>query len=329
MFGNVKTVKNMSGLDLMRKRLGYLGCNTRDGHNVTGKYKSFLGALKDSYQAENITLDKGTENERPWRCLINASRLTENFDKKVLSIDFASGVKEGTVFWWDRTKRYWMVSLQQHTEEAYFRGLISRADYKLVIDDNVYWAVVRGPIETETDWQTKHSISFNKLNYSLVLQIQKNSQTVDYFTRHKVTKISLAYPDVNTGELIEEEHNWKIVATDKYSSESIIEVYLDEWNDNSMEDAEIDPTPPKPDTSQPYIDGPRLVYGFDTNISYSIVGLTSGEWTVNSNKVKINLTTETSCIIDILTGKPTKFILTFVDNKNGKKVEQEIVVQSF
>ena len=76
--------------------------------------KSFHAALHDSYQAEWITLHKETDREERWRCLINPSRLTEEFDKKVISIDYESGLKEGDVFYWDRTERYWQVDLQQH-----------------------------------------------------------------------------------------------------------------------------------------------------------------------------------------------------------------------
>lgn len=315
----------------MKKRVSYLGYDVADGRNVTGKYKSFQAALKNSYQAEYITLNKDTENEQRWRCLINPSRLTENFDKKVISIDFDSGVQEGTVFWWDRTEKYWMIDLQQHTEEAYFRGIITRADYELDVDGKHYWAIARGPIETTTDWETQHQINWNNLNYSLVLKVAKDSRTVKYFTRHRIVKIKLTYPDENTGETIEEIHNWKVVATDKYSSDYLIEVYLDEWNDNEMEDNEVDPTPDEPDTTQPYIDGPRLVYGYDTNLSYSIVGIetNNGKWVVDCNKVKIVEMTNTSCILEILTGKPIKFKLKYENNDGFVFAEQEIVVQSF
>jgi len=274
MFRTVKTIKTMSGLDQMKKRVEYLGYDAADGRNVGGKLKSFHAVLKNSYQAEWITLDKDTENERKWRCLINPSRLTEQFDKKVISIDFESGVQEGTVFWWDRTEKHWMINLQQHTEEAYFRGIITRADYELDIDGRTYWAIVRGPVESTTEWQQKHNITWNNLNYSLVLQVAKNSETVNYFTRHKVTKVKLTYPDIDTGEIIEEVHRWKVVATDKYSSDFLIDVYLDEWHDNDMEDQEIDPTPALPEPEDPHIDGPLLVYGYDTGLSYSINGFT-------------------------------------------------------
>ena len=323
-----KKFKKMSGLDKMKARVNYLGYDSADGRNVSGKYKSFLGALKDSYQSEWITLDKDTPQERPYRCLINPSRLTENFDKKVISIDFDSGVQEGTIFWWDRTEKYWMVNLQQHTEEAYFRGIITRADYQIDIDGENYWAIARGPVETSTEWQNKHQIAWNNLNYTMAIQIVKNSKTVNYFTRHKVVKVKLSYPDIETGETIEEYHNWKVVATDKYSSDFLIDVYLDEWNDNEMEDAQIVPTPDEPDLMQPHIEGPALVYGYDTNLSYSIVGLTNGEWLVNSKAVKISSSTETQCVLEILTGKANNFILQYKAD-DGTIVEQEIVIRSF
>lgn len=312
----------------MNQRLAYTGYDAADKRNVSGKYKSFQGALANSYQAEWITLDKGTENEKRWRCLINASRLTEQFDKKVLSIDFDSGVDEGTVFWWDRTNRYWIVGLQQHTEEAYFRGIITRCDYIMDVNGHDYWVSVRGPVETATIWHQKHGMVWNDLNYSMIVQITKDSNTVNYFSRHQVVKMKLSYPDVDTGEEIEEWHNWKVVATDKYSEEKIIEVYLDEYFDNEVEDAMIPVKADEPDLMQPHIEGPAICKVFDTNLSYSIVGLTSGKFTVNSNKVKIISLTETSCVIDILASKATKFILTF-EAKDGTKVEREIIVQSF
>ena len=326
---SVKAVKSMSGLNLMKKRLDCNDYDATDDRLVGGKYRSFKSALKRSYQAEWITLNKDTPEESHWRCLINPSRLTEQFDKKVISIDFDAGLEEGTIFWWDRTECYWMVSLQQHTEEAYFRGTIGRANYELEIDKKHYRAIVKGPEETSMSEELKHQIAFNKLNYSLVLQVAKDSRTVSYLSRHKVIKIALNYKDADTGEMIQEYHNWKVVATDKYSSDNLIDVYLDEWYNNEMEEVSIDPTPEDPDTSKPYIDGPLLVYGYDTDLSYSIVGLTSGSWAVNSNKVKIISSTNNSCVLEILTGKPLEFILKYTDDDGITVVKQNIVVRSY
>lgn len=325
----------INGLEKMKIRAGYLGYDSADGRNVEGKYKSFQAALKNSYQAEWITLDKDKVDEngnslaKRYRCLINASRLTENFDKKVISIDFESGIDEGTVFWWDRTNRYWIVNLQQHTEEAYFRGTITRCDYELEINGKTYWASVRGPVETETIWNQKHGINWNDLNYSMVIEITKDSKTVNYFSRHQVIKMKMTYVDAEDPSIEHEEwHNWKVVATDKYSSNKIIEVYLDEWYDNSMEDAMIPDEEIEVDTTQPYIEGPADIYVFDTNISYNIIGFNSGSFVVNSKNAKINFATETSCALDVIATKATKFDLIFIAD-DGTKVVKEINIKSF
>jgi hypothetical protein len=312
----------------MKQRAEYKGYDRADYRNVTGKYKSFIAALKNSYQAEWITLDKGKDTERRWRCLINPSRLTEQFDKKVISIEFESGIAEGTVFWWDRTNRYWIVDLQQHTEEAYFRGTITRADYTIDIDGHEYWVSVRGPVETSTQWNQKHGWNWNALNYSMVLQITKDSKTINYFSRHNKIKLKLTYPDAETGEQIEEWHNWKVVATDKYSSDRVIDVYLDEWFDNEAEDAMIPVEIKEEDLMQPHIEGPAICYVFDTNLSFSIVGANNGKFVVNSNKIKIKQSDEKSCILDILASKSTNFILSY-EKEDGTKIEKQIEVKSF
>ena len=318
----------MSALDRLRKRAGWDGYDIHDKRNVGGKYESFKSVLRDSYQAEWITLNKGEENESRWRCLINPSRLTEQFDKKVLSIDFESGVDEGTVFYWDRTGKYWIIGLRQHTEEAYFRGIITRCDYILDVEGHDYWVSVRGPVETSLEEHEKHNQTWNGLNYTMAVEITKDSRTVNYFQRHKIIKMKLEYPDVDTGETIEEWHNWKVVATDKYSEDKLIQVYLDEWYDNEMEDNMAVDEVDEPDLMQPHISGPATVYVYDTNLSYSIVGLTSGEFVVNSDKVKIISSTESSCVIDILASKATEFTLSFVAN-DGTKIDQVIKVKSF
>lgn len=316
------------GRDLMLKRLKYEGYDMADNRNVSGKYKSFKAALKNSYQAEWITLNEGKDTETRWRCLINPSRLTENFDKKVLSIDFDSGVTEGTVFYWDRTKKHWIVNLQQHTEEAYFRGIITRCDYEIDVDGTDYWISLTGPDETGTTWNQKHGMVWNDLNYKMKGIITKNSQTVNYFTRHQVIKLKLTYPDIETGDIVQEWHKWKVVATDKYSSNNVIEVYLDEWYDNEAEDNMREPEIPQPDLMQPHIEGPAIIHPFDTDVSFSIVGLNNGKFVVNSNKVKITKMDTTSCVIDVLASKSTTFTLAYIVD-GVIKADLDVIVKSF
>ena len=286
----------------MKTRLVTAGGNYH-GRNVEGKLKTFHKALDNSYQSEIITLDEGLETERKWKCLINPSRLTEQFDKKVISIDFESGLTEGTVFYWDRTEKHWIVNLQQHTEEAYFRGSITRCDYEADINGHKYWVYLRGPVESDIAWSQKHGLYFNDLNYSLLMHITKNKETLDYFSRFNIVKVCFTYED--NGEKIEEWHRWQVAATDKYSNDNIIEVYLDEYADNPIEDEMIPPKEKEFEPDEVHIEGPQVISAWDTNVSYSIVGLTGGEFVVNSNKVKITNSNETSFTMDVLTGKAT------------------------
>lgn len=309
-------------LENMKKRLEFAGGDA-DGRNVKGKLDSFHSTLKDSYQAEWITF-----NEKKYRCLINPSRLTENFDKKVLSIDFDSGIKEGSVFYWDRTNQYWIVNLQQHTEEAYFRGDIHRCEFIIEIDGETYWTSLKGPSEESLDWTLKHNLAINGLNYTMAIQVTKNSKTMKYFDRFKVIKLKNVYTDEETGEIFEEVHNWQVVATDKWSSEGIIDVYLKEYADNPMEDAAVQPEIVEPDIEQPYIRGPQFVDVYDTFVEYSIENASNGKFVVNSSKVKIIESTETSCVMDIITGKSGKFDIIY-RRENEEDIVLNVTINSF
>jgi len=321
--------KTMSGFELMKARIATRG-ESRDDRIAKSKYDSFQAALEDSYQAEIITIldEQGNKTDQKWRCLINPSRLTEQFDKKVISIDYESGLKEGDVFFWDRTNLYWLVNLQQHTEEPYFRGTITRADFEIEIEGRHYFAALKGPEETTTDWREKHQIWFNNLNLSMMIEIAKNSSTVNYFKRHKIIKMKNNYPDVDTKEMITEEHRWKVVATDKYSSDRTMQVYLQEYFDNEMEDAAAQTPEPEIDETHPYIDGPAAVNAFDEGINYSIIGLKNGMWGItNPKSVKITKSDEKSCLINVITSKAGSFKVVY--KNDDTQIEKEIVIKSF
>lgn len=288
----------MNGLEKMKKRFSFNGYNIRDNFNVKGKYNSFRDALRSSYQAENITF-----NNQKCRCLINPDKLKENYDQKEISIDFSYGMKNGDVFSWDRTGTHWVVYLQEYSEEAYFRASIRRCDYQIDVNGHKYWIYLRGPVETALIWRQKHQIETNELNYSILFYIEKNEETIEYFKRLKVVKF--------------DGNNWRVAATDKYSQQGIIEVYLEEYHNNSMEDAMIEPKEVIIDTSKPYIDGPQFVRPFDTNVVFSAVGLNNGEFVINSNKVKITNQTDNQCIVEILTGKSGAFKVIYKSKDNS------------
>lgn len=300
-------------LETMKKRLEYAGGDA-DGRNVQGKLKSFLGALRDSYQAEWITLNEEKENKTLWRCLINPDKLKEDYDQKEISIQFESNIKEGDVFLWNRTNTYWIVYLQDFSEEAYFRASIRRCDYQIEVNKNKYWVYLRGPVETTIQWRQKHQIAYNDLNYTLVMYVPKNEETSEFFERHKILKF--------------DGHNWIVNTVNRYSQKGIIEVTLNEHFDNEMEDAAVVPEIVTPDETLPHISGPQFVKVFDENILYEIKNASNGKFIVDSNKVKINNSTESSCEISILTGKSNSFNLIY-RREEEDDIVLKITIESF
>lgn len=278
-------------LEDMKKRL-FIAGGTTDGRNTKGKLKSMQSALRDSYQAEWITF-----NGKRCRCLINPEKLTTDYDQKIISIEYKYGLKPGDVFYWNRVHKHWIVYTEFDEEEAYFRARLRECDYQISTYENTYWIYLRGPVETATVWRQKHQIEMNDMNHSLELYITKNEDTLDFFTRHRVVKF--------------DGHNWKVAATDKYSQEGVIQVFLEEDNDNEMLDNMIIPEVIEPDTTKPYIEGPQVVSPFDEEISYSIVGSSGGEFIVSNSKVKIIESDSTSCLINVITGKSGSFDLIY------------------
>lgn len=294
----------------MFTRIQYAG-GVMDNRVDKSKLHSMQMALQNSYQAEWITL-----NDNQYRCLINPDKLKEDYDQKVISIEHSAGMKEGDVFYWDRTDTHWLVYLQQHSESAYFRAQIRRCNYEIEVNNHKYWVYLRGPVETALVWRQKHNIEFNDLNYSLLIYVTKNEETLDFFKRFQILKI--------------DGHRWRVAATDIFSQGSIIEVYLEEFFDNSLEDEQIKKEPIIFGEEEPYIDGPQFVEPYQTEIKYSLVNNlnATGAFLVSSKKVKIVNSDNNSCIINIISGKAGEFKIIY--REEGKEdLELNVTIESF
>ena len=309
MFRDNEWYKKMS-LDAMKRRLNYTGGDI-DGRLVKSKLKSMHKALHRSYQAEWITL-----NDEIYRCLINPDKLKEDYDQKIISIDFNSGMKEGDTFLWNRTNTHWIVYLQQHSEEAYFRAQIRKCNYELDVNGHKYWIYLRGPVETALVWRQKHQIETNDINYSLIAYITKNEETLEFFKRFTVIKIG--------------GHNWRVAARDEYSQGSILELNFEEFFDNEMEDKMIIPEIKEFGEDDPHINGPQFIEPYQTNIKFSLVNVlnTTGEFVVNSSKVKIVESNNESCTIDVLSGKSGNFDLIY-RVEGEEDIVLNITIESF
>lgn len=289
MFGvnELATKKDMS-LELLNKRLQYQGGN-QEQRFINDKLRGLKRALLYSYQAATATLADGRE----FRCLINPDKNKPAYDNKMLSIPYKdiclnktkvgkttegeeeTGCKSGDVFTWKQTDTHWLIYLQYLEEDAYFRAEIRRCDQQIKIGDNSYWVYIRGPVETSIEWTQKAGIEWNTLNYSLVMYITADENTNEYFERFKTVKVN----DPRYGK----EKTWQVVGVDPYYGDGIIQVFLDEFFENSIAEAAAAQKSAQTSEKQPvntnaaYIDGPIEVQQY-SKAYYEIHNASDGHW---------------------------------------------------
>lgn len=330
----------MSGYAKMKKRVAVYGM-TADERLADAKLRSMNAASMLSYQAEDITF-----NGQKYRCLINPSKLVEDYDQKVISIDFKAGMKPGDVFYWNRTDTHWIGLYRQWTEEAYLRMEIRRCNYEIMINDtSSYWAYVKGPTKKDLDWNEEHDISWNDLNYDLTMYISKNTETLDYFDRFTQIKLN--------------KDNYKVVATDKITSDGYIQVYLKEdFNTSIIDKAKEEENEKikqeemevkeKADEEEKHasqqsgdiilkpkisISGPDIVYCYDTDVRYNVNreeifnNNFTYSWKVDTTKIEIITQEKSYCILNINYKKPNTFKLILLEN-DIEIAAKEIVVKT-
>ena len=275
-------------LELLNKRLQYQGGN-QEQRFINDKLRGLKKALLYSYQAATATLSDGKE----FRCLINPDKNKPAYDNKILSIPYKDiclnaprvgktsegeidiDIKPGDVFTWKETNTHWLVYLEYIEEDAYFRSEIRRCDQEVKIEDNSYWVYIRGPVETSIEWTQKTGIEWNTLNYSLVMYITADETTNNYFERFKTIKI--LDPRYN------KEKTWQVVGVDPYYGDGIIQVFLDEYFENSIADAVAAEKPAEAGKENPvdetaaYIDGPTEVQQY-SKAYYEIHNAKEGHW---------------------------------------------------
>ena len=309
-------------IENMKARLQYMGGNQQERMNKD-KLHSLKKALLYSYQAATAVLSDGRE----FRCLINRNKLSLDLDDKILSIPFKdiclnadkvgtttegqveTGIKEGDVIEWKENGSHWLVFLQRLEETAYFRADLRRCRYEITLDNGKkYWGYIRGPVEQSMVWMQSSGNYFNKLNYTLVMYLTKNEETLDYF--HRFSKITI------------NGRPWEVQAVDDMSTPGILEIALKETFSNTpetdidkavKESINIDIVDVKEET---YIHGPAEIYPYDVK-TYELKNYQwkAGTWTIeNESRPKmVSLTNveETSVIINVLTGRSGSFTLVY------------------
>lgn len=318
----------MSALENMKTRLDYNGGTAQIARMNADKLRSLKKAMTASYQAATAILADG----RQFKCLINPDKIKNTYDNKILSIPFEDiclnspkkgttsqgiipiNLKAGDVFTWKENGSQWLVYLQRLEETAYFRSEIRKCNKIVEINGNKYPVYVRGPEQLTIDWQKGNLEMFNKENYTLLMYITKNEETLNYF--HRFTKIEIdGLP-------------WEVQVVDAIATEGIIEVSLKETYKNTIEKEIKEKETIIPEKKDIYIKGSNKVLPYEEYL-YEIVGIEDeGIWEISNNKAKIiGEKNQLQVKIGIITGRSGAFVLRYV-REGLDAIELPITIES-
>ena len=323
----------MSGYNNLKKRLDYRGGARVEDRMVADKLWSMKSAIHGgAYQHATILLQENqTDNlfTRKFKALINPDKLKNDYDQKIISIPYKDiqlnapkqptttkgqvevGLKPGDVFYWEETDSYWIVYSHYKEELAYFRGDIRECEETVQIGEHIYHIYFKDSDETTIPWQQKGGISWNDINYSAIMYITQNDETLAYLHRFAKIKINNV--------------PWEVAAVDRHGGKGIIEVALIEDYSNTIKDEQENIIKEEEQIKEqqkqeviekelPYIDGADVVYPYDT-VSYTIKNVDSeGKWILNTKKAKVLNIDSTSITIEIITSRSGNFNLQYIVN---------------
>lgn len=308
---------------MMRKRLEYQGGIAQEDRMIKDKYKAFLHSLLYSYQSATVkmadALNRDFDTAQSFKALINPNKVKQDYDDKILSVDYGSGFGLGDVFEWTGTQTHWLIYLQELTEDAYFRGHIRRCKYQIKFKDEngnecVTWAAVRGPTETDINSIQKNQIRIDNPNWGLNILMPLNDKTLKAFDRYS--------------EFLFAGKCWQVQATDSISMKNILEVNAQEYYiDRDTDDVEnelknglvIEPSDPTPDS---LIQGEAFIKPQIAEIYTAPVA--DGQWKVLENcPVCIRKLTDTSVEVTWRKSVSGQFTLQWVKDK---LVDNKVIV---
>lgn len=329
----------MNNLEMMRKRLEWQGGIHQEDRMIKDKLRTLQRALKYSYQACTIemaqpfskvldadpaAIDPEMGVFQPVRALINPDKVKQDYDDKIISLEYRHGFGPGDVFEWKKTGSFWLIYLEEQTEDAYFRGEIRRCRYKIKFKDEEgnwceTWAAIRGPVETAIDSIQKNQVRIDMPNLSLNILIPQNEKTLLAFDRYK--------------EFLFAGRCWKVEAPDTISMKNIIEInagedYVNLDTDdvvNEMKDGLVI-EPFEPEVSEDDIQGETFIKPLIAEI-YSI-NQNGGIWSVLEKDAPVRICKKSDNSIELTWCKSTQGQFTLVWTKDIESLEKTIVVES-
>ena len=234
---------SLGALDNGKTILTYDGGFFQQDRMIRDKRRSLDKALKYSYQAATIKkVDDSAVQEPPKiRALINPNKLKLDYDDKILSVPKEHGFKAGDVFEWENTGTHWLITLQDKTELAYFRGDIRRCGYKIRWHGpngiHECYAATRGPVETKINFIQKTGVSLDTPNHSLNILMPKRKDVLEYFKRYSKFYLSSSLFEEDPDNQYEDyQICFRVEATDWISTPGVFEMTAVEYYANKDED---------------------------------------------------------------------------------------------
>lgn len=336
----------LHGLDHNETLLEYNGGIPQQDRMIKDKRRSLDRALKYSYQGAFIK--KVDDSAVPWgfrpigadettriRALINPNKLKQDYDDKILSVPFEHGFKAGDIFEWCNTDTKWLITSQNKTELAYFRGDIRRCNYLIRwtgADGQTHecYAATRGPVETKINFIQKNSSYLDVPNHSLNILMPKRKDVIEYFKRYSLFKLSSSLFEEDPENTLDEYSIcFRVEATDWISTPGVFEMTAVEYYANDVEQMNTLPVSeeiPK-DTmgSQISISGQTFIRPFE-EVEYVYNGIIDEEWEVIPANAPVTLVEDTKddhrVTVTWTDGHSGQFVL-----KNGQ-YQRTIVVES-
>lgn len=327
----------MNNLDMMRKRFEWQGGIHQEDRMIKDKWRTLKKALMYSYQACTVqkiqafdellpfdwTGPEIDESQHPYdRALINPDKVKQDYDDKIISIDYGAGYGPGDVFEWKKTDSYWIIYTQEITEDSYFRGEIRRCRHRIKFKDEdgnwcSTWAAIRGPVETQIDSIQKNQERIDRPNLSLNILMPLNEKTLHAFDRYS--------------EFLFAGRCWRVEAPDSISMKNILEINAEEdYINRDTDDQEneikdglviepVDPTPTSGINGETFIK-PKITETYSVDIQ-------NGKWkTLEDVPVKICPAGNKS--VRVTWEKMTSGQFTLQWSKDGETREKTIVVES-
>ena len=322
----------MNNLELMRKRLQHHGGIKQEDRMIKDKWRAFHHALVFSYQGADVSLVQKynsceiLKNQNIYRALINPNKTKQDYDDKILSIDYNTAFGPGDVFKWEGTNSHWLIYLQALTEDAYFRGDIRRCKYIIKFKNKngeikQTWAAIRGPVETQIESIQKNQVRVDRPNLSLNILMPLNEDTLYAFDRY--SKFLFA------GKA------WRVQAPDTISIKNVLEINAEEYYiDRDEDDVDdevadgliIEPIDPNPDEDSVKIEGLTFIKPKITEI-YKAPEI-GGEWKILEDNCPVCLKVYNDPFVQITWNKTISGQFTLQWSKENTILTKIIVVES-